>query len=134
MADIAEHSKLDAALEPVLELLGLYHVRFPADVSRALDAPTTEIAVWTLAPDTDRVAFHARASELVRTIYTEMPEEVLGGGLGDVVEDERRLSAILGWYSVEVRPYGSGLSGVKLRFLCSGSVHRSGITRSMWRP
>ena len=118
------------------ELLGLYHVRFPTDVSPALDAPTTEIAVWALAPGTDRAAGRAAAVEVVRMIHEDMQEDVLGGALGDIVEDERRVSVILGWHSVEVCPCSSERSGVRLRFLCSGSMQRFSATkgvRRVWR-
>jgi len=102
MNDKEEYPKLGAAIQPAIErLIGLYHVRFPEDIQPALNAPTTEIVQWTIPESTDLSAFHDKVKTLIDTVYADLPSEVFRGGLGKIVEDQRKLSVILGWHSLE---------------------------------
>lgn len=102
MKDTVEYPKLGAALQPSMtDFLGLYHVRFPEDIQTALNAPTTEIVHWTIPESTNVETFHKGVQQLIDLIQKDMPGEVFRGGVGRVVEGERRLSVILGWHSLE---------------------------------
>lgn len=99
-----EYPKLGAAMQPVSDKrLGLYHARHPKDITPALEAPATEFVVWSLREGMDRDVYQATEKRLVDTFYSDLADEFLGGGLGEIVEDQRKFSVILGWYSVEVR-------------------------------
>lgn len=80
----------------------LYHAKFSVDVTPALDAPTTEIASWTLHPGTDSESFDKQAATLMEMLYKELPEEILGGNYTRVIEDKPNFTVLLGWHSLEV--------------------------------
>ncbi|EKM54096.1 uncharacterized protein PHACADRAFT_174597 [Phanerochaete carnosa HHB-10118-sp] len=102
MNDKEEYPKLGIAMQPAIEkLLGLYHVRFPIDIQPALDAPVTEIAQWTVSEGADLSAFQEKVKALINAAHAGAPNEVFLGGLGEVVEGERKLSVVLGWHSLE---------------------------------
>ena len=105
MADEVEFGKLNKALLPVCVSRSLVHARHQ-DITSALEAPSTELVVWTLHEGIDRSAGRAKLQQLVDTVHSELGGaggEFLGGGLGDIVEDERTFSVVLGWHSAEVR-------------------------------
>lgn len=103
MNDKEEYPKLVAALgKASAKIITMYHAKFAIDVTPALDAPCTEIVVWSLNENTERTEFRAGVQGLMDTIYSELKEEVYGGTVGDIVEDQKKLSVILGWQSVEV--------------------------------
>ncbi|EKM54095.1 uncharacterized protein PHACADRAFT_196527 [Phanerochaete carnosa HHB-10118-sp] len=102
MNDKEEYPKLDVALQLAIEKpLGLYHVRFPMDIQPAFDAPVTEIAQWTVSEGADLSAFQGKVKTLINLFHSGAPSEVFLGGLGEVVEGERKLSVIIGWHSLE---------------------------------
>ena len=104
MNDKIEYPKLHAALaKSVDKLVALYHAKFPTDIIPALDAPCTEIVSWTLLESADRDEFHAGVKGLILRINTDLKDELLGGDVGEVLEDQKKFSVILGWYSLEVR-------------------------------
>lgn len=90
-------------LKVAKEVVFTNHVQFSGDFTKALGAPVTELAIWTLKEGTDRTEFQAGLKALLEVIDSAVPPEVHVAGLGAVVEDERKFIAGLGWPSVEVR-------------------------------
>lgn len=97
------YPKLIASLnEGAANMQYLYHVTIaPNEPHAPLNAPLTEIAIWSLNEGVDKTAF----ADLVNQLFTEVSswKGVYPGGPGPVVEDDRKLALLLGWNSLEVR-------------------------------
>ena len=81
----------------------MYHVLPSRSTPEAaLEAPVTEVLFWSLKEGTDREEFKRLENEFGAKV---LPSDAVKnrGGFGSVVEDERKISVILGWDSVEVR-------------------------------
>ena len=102
MADEVEFGKLNKALLPVCVSRTLVHT-LHQDITAALEAPSTELITWTLHEGADRAVVRAKLQNLLDTARSELVGEFIAGGVGDVVEDERKFSVVIGWHSLEVR-------------------------------
>jgi hypothetical protein len=101
--DKEEYTKLNAAMAKGIDgAITMYHARFPVDVTPAFDAPCTEILLWSLHESTDREEFRHGVKALVSKIGNNLKDEVLGGSDGEVVEDPKKVSVVIGWPSLEV--------------------------------
>ena len=102
MADPAHAPRMMQGLASVARGVALMaHVPL-SRAAPALDAPLTELAVWTLRAGADRAQFQDELERLHGLLRREVPEMV-DGGWGAAVEDERVFVVVLGWESVEVR-------------------------------
>ncbi|EKM51873.1 uncharacterized protein PHACADRAFT_150667 [Phanerochaete carnosa HHB-10118-sp] len=79
----------------------LYHVHFNAEVDKALNAPTTELALMTVKDSVETSQYLETAKTIVPQIYSTLPNEVFEGGWGPTVENDRKFMICLGWHSVE---------------------------------
>ncbi|GJE88296.1 hypothetical protein PsYK624_043790 [Phanerochaete sordida] len=78
------------------------HVTFSRDLAPVLDAPLTEFAIWTLKEGADRAGFLEDLAALHEQLKREIPDtEMIDGGWGAAVEDERKFFVGLGWHSLE---------------------------------
>ena len=80
----------------------LLHPNFAVDMGKALAAPVTEIAWWTIPPTTDKAVVVSLVQTLMSTIQRSCKGEVFTGGMGQCVEEEDKLCVCLGWHSLEV--------------------------------
>lgn len=105
MADKEQSPKmLQGLFQVAKEMVFMTHVTFSGDLIPVLDAPVTEFAVWTLKEGADRAAFQKDLAALHEQLKREIPsEEMIDGGWGPSVEDEKKFIFGLGWHSLEVR-------------------------------
>ena len=103
----------------------MYHVQFDAAIEKALNAPTTEFALFSLKDSTDKDQFLESAKTIVPQAHEKLAGEVFKGGWGPTVEDDRKFMFCLGWHSVEVciPPFVSDDALTSTRF-CSVSLLR----------
>ncbi|KIP06413.1 hypothetical protein PHLGIDRAFT_128279 [Phlebiopsis gigantea 11061_1 CR5-6] len=79
----------------------LLHANFAIDVNKALNAPLTELAWWTIPPVADKAVVVNLVQTLMTTIHRECEGEILAGGMGQCVEENNKLCVCLGWHSLE---------------------------------
>ncbi|KAI0700886.1 hypothetical protein BC835DRAFT_1517910 [Cytidiella melzeri] len=76
-----------------------HYIVSPHEPYPALDAPTTEIAVWKPNAGTDKEEFKGVFDELItKVLETGIPK---GGGWGPALEDDNKFAAVLGWNSLD---------------------------------
>ena len=81
----------------------MYHALLSTSTPEtALDAPLTEVLFWNLKEGTDKEEFKKLEDEFATKV---LPSDAVKnrGGFGPVAEDERKISVVLGWDSIEVR-------------------------------
>ncbi|GJE88293.1 hypothetical protein PsYK624_043760 [Phanerochaete sordida] len=100
--DKEQYPILLASLHTVAkEIVFMHHAIFSGDFTKALGAPATEFAIWTLKEGVDRAEFQAGLAELTQLIERDAAGEVFEGGWGAILEDERKFIVGLGWHSME---------------------------------
>lgn len=78
-----------------------YQVHFNLnDPYNALNAPVTELALWTLKDGTDKTEFANTLNDLFT--HANSLDGVYDGGWGEVDEDARKFAVLLGRNSAEV--------------------------------
>lgn len=130
MNDAEKYPRLGKALGKASQgIVWMYHANFDADVTKALGAPVTEFALWTLPETTDREAFAPGVKKLLSVLGEHIGEEIFDGGSGPIVEDKKLYLVCLGWHDAEVRSHSCLLCGsleadARLRWIalpcCSG--------------
>ncbi|KAI0812385.1 hypothetical protein BC629DRAFT_1436458 [Irpex lacteus] len=85
----------------VAKLDSLFHVILsPSEPYPALEAPLTELAIWTLHETTDKATFTDIFVPLMGEGIKKLPIQT--GGWGFTVENDRQIAVILGWENMEV--------------------------------
>lgn len=103
IADKQQYPVVMAALgKACKEMVFLYHAKFSGDLYKTLNAPLTKFAIWTVKESADRARFHEALSQLVAKTPSNESEGISAGGLGEVIEDQRKFFASLGWQSMDV--------------------------------
>jgi len=92
---------MESLLKGASEIAYMFHAGFDLNgPDAALNAPITEIAVWTLKEGTDKKKFSETLNSLI-TRAASKEGKVYPGGWGPVVEDEKKFAILLGWNSLE---------------------------------
>ena len=60
--------------------------------------------VYNLREGAERATLRTAVQRIVDTVDSEFKGVTFGGGVGRIVEDEKKLSVFFRWLSVEVRP------------------------------
>ena len=114
-ASLESHKAAVASKEAMVQLMkdfspirvdGVYvhDITFNNEPYPALNAPTTEIAVWTLKEDTDRSIFQEKLDAFIQIVKgLDASKGVRPGGWGPVAQNDRQFCVMLGWDSLEVR-------------------------------
>ena len=102
VANKEEFGKLMHEFEAVASSIEYVNdVTLNAEPYTALNAPTTEFALWTLKDVADRAVFQQKLSTLVNLLLGR--DGVYKGGWGPVAGNEKLFYVVLGWESLEVR-------------------------------
>lgn len=79
-----------------------HHVQFPADIEKALDAPITELATFTLKDGVTADEYMPLNDRIIAKLYEELPGEIFPGSAAPTVENGEKYQVCLGWQSLEV--------------------------------
>ena len=102
--DEKRYSQLKKETQNVMkEASWLYHANFPVDLTHCLNAPVTEIAVWTLKETADSAKFYRGLQQVMEQGFKDLaPDDYFKGACAPAVESDRIYMVVHGWFTVEV--------------------------------
>ncbi len=109
MMDEVTYPPLVDAIQKVIDpfKLKMFHCAFTSEPYRALEAPVTELATFTLNAGQSKDALEGLVDDLSKALNAAPRESgVVSSAWGPTIEFENIVALFIGWTSLEVRDSG----------------------------